>query len=735
MRDWRTHPEPFESWRPFAALLDHELKMVELFAGNCYRSVDCVVPPELYQKGAVVTWNQPSSASTSPKVAKLFLRGGTGRGIPSGTLFIIHAVTARPVSKYSVHPEEAEVLFRAGTQFQVRNKADKGLKELLEAAMRCNLGQVEVYELREAALDSWHDVPDFLDPVDKLRNAELLDLIASLPKRLVVRRTAVKEISVPMTTLIRRPSDKATALHLAVSIPENLSCVQLISAQLSPDDFSATGGAALTPLQLAAKLEHADVAVHLLHRGASMAELSDEDLCAAAPWIGELGNDDLVQAMCKRLVDHDTPGSRNALHEALLAACPKRSRRTVTILLSAGSPPVAAPRAPAQPLTLAAGAGNMDVLGALLELRVDVHMEDREGQTALMAAAHAGHTAAVRALVGAKADVQGAKDNGWTPLMLAAQEGHRETVALLLRARADVHAATPQRWTALMAAAQHGSAPVVDALLAAGARVHFADESGATALTSAAENGHVEALRALMAAHANLRAVNAKGWDATMLAAQNGHVFVVQELLGAGADANSHNSSGFTALMTGAQNGHVAVVQLLLRRKATPNARDEEGCTALSYAAQNGHQAVIHELLQARADPDREANTRSTPLMLAAENGQLAAIRTLLQAKAAVNAADADAWTALTFAAQEGHTAALQLLLRAKADVDHPNDDGCTALHLAAQHGHEGATAALAAAGADLCVADAAGHTPLMLATAHDHQRVARVLRQAGARR
>lgn len=36
--------------------------------------------------------------------------------------------TARPISKYSLYPEEEEVLFPAGTQFQVRSEADAGLK-------------------------------------------------------------------------------------------------------------------------------------------------------------------------------------------------------------------------------------------------------------------------------------------------------------------------------------------------------------------------------------------------------------------------------------------------------------------------------------------------------------------------------------------------------------------------------------------------------------------------------
>ena len=78
------------------------------------------VPRGLYNNGNVVTWNQPSSASEDPQVARRFLRtSGTG-GRPVGSIFIIQSATGRAVRQHSVHTEEKEVLFLAGTQFQVR---------------------------------------------------------------------------------------------------------------------------------------------------------------------------------------------------------------------------------------------------------------------------------------------------------------------------------------------------------------------------------------------------------------------------------------------------------------------------------------------------------------------------------------------------------------------------------------------------------------------------------------
>lgn len=48
--------------------------------------------------------------------------------------------TTRAISPYSVYPDEKEVLFLAGTQFQVLHRARPGLKTLLQAVMRCAHG-------------------------------------------------------------------------------------------------------------------------------------------------------------------------------------------------------------------------------------------------------------------------------------------------------------------------------------------------------------------------------------------------------------------------------------------------------------------------------------------------------------------------------------------------------------------------------------------------------------------
>ena len=126
MRQWQTDSTAFQKWRTFAYLLHRELQLLPRFEGSVYRAVPRRVPVALYRTGNVVTWNQPSSTSEDPRVARHFLKVKRG-GRPWGTVFIIKSTTGRSIQEYSLHPEEMEVLFPTGTQFQVVNHADAGV--------------------------------------------------------------------------------------------------------------------------------------------------------------------------------------------------------------------------------------------------------------------------------------------------------------------------------------------------------------------------------------------------------------------------------------------------------------------------------------------------------------------------------------------------------------------------------------------------------------------------------
>eukprot|EP00667_Euglena_gracilis_P007311 EG_transcript_7381 len=333
MREWARRPELFQTWRGFSAALNFELLRADRFKGNVFRFVDRLMPPGLYQAGAVVTWNQPSSASLDPKICKEFLQQDEDG---KATLFIIQSLTARPISKYSLYPEEEEVLFPAGTQFQVRSEADAGLKKLLELALRCNLDNVDIYQMRELKLDSWRDLEDYLEPVERVQNRELLALIRSLPTKWEVCRNELKPVCAPVSRMIRRKSDGATALHLAVSIPGNLTCLQLVLSQINPEHLALRNDAGLTALQVAVEAGNGDAAVFLLHRGADFLELTPRQRHRATPFITERGDHDLVLKLYSVLRREGSAGEK-AMQEGLAVAVKQRNPDIIEVLLAAGT--------------------------------------------------------------------------------------------------------------------------------------------------------------------------------------------------------------------------------------------------------------------------------------------------------------------------------------------------------------------------------------------------------------
>eukprot|EP00667_Euglena_gracilis_P004026 EG_transcript_4044 len=540
MREWGVSPEAFAPFQGFAMRLDSELKGMEEYVGYAYRAVDCSMPNGLYDKGAVVTWNQPSSASTSPRVAKLFMQGG-GLDL-RGTLFIIRSLTARPIAKFSVHPEEAEVLFRAGTQFLVQSRADLGVKGLLEVVMRCSLQQVDVYELVELRLRRWADVLQYLDPSDALRNTELVNLIRK------IESTPRHHLhSAPLSTLIHREHDKATAVHLAAAVPQNATCLRLVAAALGPADFAVRDALGRTALHVAVDSGHSEAALFLLHRGAPLDLLTGSQLLKAAPWVGQHGRDELLfqlrdllwsDEQFRQLV-HQQP---TAMHPGLRVVCEYRSaaiveqmlireltghqfsglalaaaRRAnfpvVALLLTRQADPNAADDAGMSLLQHAAAAGPLSLLETLLQLGADVHHTDHDGQTALMHATSQSRVDAAQLLLGAGAAVgpiSAHSTGGVTALALAAERGCLELVEVLLAAGASQELSTAQSWTPLMMAAKGGRLAILQTLLAAGGDANAAGFGGRAPLYFAAEAGHVAGVQALLAAGAD---ANARGAD------------------------------------------------------------------------------------------------------------------------------------------------------------------------------------------------------------------------------
>ena len=129
-------------------------------------------------------------------------------------------------------------------------------------------------------------------------------------------------------------------------------------------------------------------------------------------------------------------------------------------------------------LTMAAEAGDLSELEALLQRPQDPNLADGCGTTPLTRAAEAGHVEAVHLLMEAGADKDAVDSDGCTALHEASRRGWVDVMRVLLEAGADKQAKMPRGSTALHCAAASGAVEAVALLLEARADVAAANLGG-----------------------------------------------------------------------------------------------------------------------------------------------------------------------------------------------------------------------------------------------------------------
>lgn len=259
--------------------------------------------------------------------------------------------------------------------------------------------------------------------------------------------------------------------------------------------------------------------------------------------------------------------------KALFEAVSKNDLRGVQAALAAGANPNSTNAHGSYPLLSAAYSGEVSILKALLTAGADVHVKDKDGNTAVMWACYKG--------------------------------GDAEGLKLLLQYKPDVNAVNSDGMTALHGAAStlYPSGSAINLLLKAGADINARDSSGHTLLISLSYCGmHLSAP-------------------------------LMESLIKKGADVNLRTTNGATALMIASGNAYDAAVKILIKYKADPRAVDNDGNTALHYCAPNGASYnVVALLVKAGARLDQKNKAGRTLKDLAAQhynNGVLQAIRDL----------------------------------------------------------------------------------------------------------
>ena len=317
---------------------------------------------------------------------------------------------------------------------------------------------------------------------------------------------------------------------------------------------------------------------------------------------------------------------------ALLHAAAFGDFASVNKLLKQGANPNARAndRTGRSAVILAAAAGHVDIVEALLESEAKVDERDKTGHTALNWAAMRRRTQVAEILLNKGGDINTQNNNGvspvhyaigtrnipmlkllvannanlevegsenkMTPLLLAIELDDIESLNILFKEGVKVNTSNRDNFSPLMAAAEKGQNQIVQMLLSRNAEINAQDNRHLTVLIYAADNMHVETMKLLLAAGADTNARDIKGRTAVMRAATQGYAEVIRILYANGADVNAPDSYQRTALMLAAAAGQQDAVKVLLESGAGSNAKDYNGMTALMVAERFGHAKVVEML-------------------------------------------------------------------------------------------------------------------------------------------
>ena len=283
-------------------------------------------------------------------------------------------------------------------------------------------------------------------------------------------------------------------------------------------------------------------------------------------------------------------------------------------------------------LIRAAERGHADIVGRLLQTRIEVNHVNNLGWTALHEAIILGdgsqrYVDTVRLLVARGADVDlPSQEDGVRPLRHARVKGFERIATTLRKAdRADDLDRDEAR-AMLLRAARRGDPDAVAVALRAGASLEARDVNRRTPLLLAAIHDHVDVARLLVALGADPDAQDYRDDSAWLVTGVTGSVPMAETLLPANPNLRLTNRFGGTSLIPASERGHVDYVRRVVRTDVEVNHVNDLGWTALLEAVILGdgsrrYQRIVRILLDAGADPSIADDGGVTPLEHARRSG------------------------------------------------------------------------------------------------------------------
>lgn len=451
-------------------------------------------------------------------------------------------------------------------------------------------------------------------------------------------------------------------------------------------DVNARSWKGATALMDAARWsENAEVIKVLLDRKGYVNAV-DEDGSTALMDAARRGSLDFVTILFERKADIHAADKRGIT--ALGTAAAENRRSVVEFLRKHGA---------AYDIHSAAAVGDLNELKRYASNGGDVSVRDKPyGRSLLWWASKNGHLEVVGWLLDRKVDMEARGPNGETSLHAAAMSGHHEVVALLLDKGADIQAYSEgMEGTALHFACLHGRLKTVELLLDRGCSIETPTKAGGELpLMIASQSGKTEIVRMLLKRGAKIDAVDRKGKTALLKAARFLQVETVRVLLDAGADVQRQDAEDhYTALHyaccpgEGCPEEAARTAELLIHKGAKVDRPDVDGLYPLDCAAGAGCKDLV-ALLVPRIRSVRDFQVHlSRALLFSVSEGYFnedVASR-LLEAGASVNCKGPEGYTPLMYAVELGDVTAVKFFVSNGADAEAKNAEGDTALDIALQ--------------------------------------------------
>ena len=405
-------------------------------------------------------------------------------------------------------------------------------------------------------------------------------------------------------------SMKRTALHYA-SVCGLLTIVQFLVIEHSQEVYDRSCSLGLTPLHLASREGHIEVARFLVECGAD-ARAQDCDLSTPLHLASQQGHLEVVRFLIEHGADvraHDHCWS-TPLHRASELGHLEVAR----FLVECGADTRTEDNNGQTPISLASSRGGVRVTRFFVEHGVDVTIQDDYGSTPLHLASEGGHVGVARILIDRGADATAKNNNGSTLLHLASYQQRMEFVRFLLDLGADVTARDNEGLTPLHLAFGHRHL-FVASLLSETPQITDNIISGPRRPASFSLE-RVEIIRCLIERNADAAAQDNNGLTALHMASSSGHMDIACLLIEHGADVAARSKHGLTPLHLALQNGNVEVARFLVERGADATARHNNGLTPLHLASFLGDMGLVQLILEHGGDVTARDKKGLTPLHL-----------------------------------------------------------------------------------------------------------------------